>query len=143
MEIAKEKKGIFCTVYFVRRKFFKHFCFISMYSALNILSEYILLPIRKHDFIHFFACFWNRRKPQCILDVEKSTNPVVFSHFVRKTSNEKFIFSPVLCQKQLWTGVLQNKCSWKNHRNAPVLESLFNRTEDSNKGAFLWNLQNF
>ena len=36
----KEKESIFCTVYFVRRKFVYHFYFISMYSVLNTLSEY-------------------------------------------------------------------------------------------------------
>ena len=37
----KRKEEIFCTVYFVRGKFFKTFVFISMYSALNTLSEYV------------------------------------------------------------------------------------------------------
>ena len=33
----KERAGIFCTVYFVRRRFFDHLSFISMYSVLNKL----------------------------------------------------------------------------------------------------------
>ena len=40
MELAKRKESIFCTVYFVRRKFFKNLWFISMHSVLNTLSEY-------------------------------------------------------------------------------------------------------
>ena len=36
----KKKEGIFCTVCFVRRKFFKHMCFILIYSVLNTHLEY-------------------------------------------------------------------------------------------------------
>ena len=36
----KKKEGIFRTVYFVQREFFKDLCFISMYSVLNTFSEY-------------------------------------------------------------------------------------------------------
>ena len=54
----KKEEGIFCTVYFVQRNFFKHMCFISMYGLLNTLSEYTYFYIsKKHYFIHFFACF--------------------------------------------------------------------------------------
>ena len=43
----KRKKSIFCTVYFVRRKFFYHLCFISMYNVLNTLSEYLYFTYQK------------------------------------------------------------------------------------------------
>ena len=43
----KKKEGIFCTVYFVRRKFFEHFCFISIYSVLNNFSEHLYFNISK------------------------------------------------------------------------------------------------
>ena len=36
----KKQEDIFCIVYFVHNTFFKHLHFISMYSALNTLSEY-------------------------------------------------------------------------------------------------------
>ena len=39
--LRKKKEGIFCTVYFVRREFFKDFfSFMPMPSVLNTLSEY-------------------------------------------------------------------------------------------------------
>ena len=46
--LQKEKEYIFCIVYFVRKKFFKHLNFISMYSVLNTLSEYF--------YIHTYFC---------------------------------------------------------------------------------------
>ena len=46
--LRKKKEDIFCTVYFVRRNlFFKHLCFISMYSILNTLSEFKYFYISK------------------------------------------------------------------------------------------------
>ena len=57
----KKKKRIFCTIYFVPRKFFKHLCLISMQSVLSKLSEYIytyiLLRTKKHCFIHLCCLF--------------------------------------------------------------------------------------
>ena len=44
----KNKEGILCTVSFVRRKFFKHFAFILMYSVLNTLSVYTYFYISKN-----------------------------------------------------------------------------------------------
>ena len=44
----KKKEGIFCTVYFVWRKFFEHFCFISVYSVLNNFSEYPYFNVSKN-----------------------------------------------------------------------------------------------
>ena len=45
--LRKKKEGIFCNVYFVRKKFFQHLCFISSYGVLNKLSEYIYFYISK------------------------------------------------------------------------------------------------
>ena len=45
-----EKEGIFCTVYFFRRKLFEHLCFSSIYNVLNTLSE---CTYEKNYFIHF------------------------------------------------------------------------------------------
>ena len=54
---AREKKGdIFCTVYFVQRKFFNIF-FISMYRVWNKLSEYIDFYISKSITSYAFAHF--------------------------------------------------------------------------------------
>ena len=58
LELAKEKKGTFCIVYFVQRTFFSTFLFyLSVYRIAYIFKIYILLHIKKHYFIHFFACF--------------------------------------------------------------------------------------
>ena len=43
----KKKKGIFCTIYFVRRKFFD-ICFILLYSVLNTISEYTYFSVSKN-----------------------------------------------------------------------------------------------
>ena len=45
--LRKKKEGIFCTVYFDRRNFFLHLCFISILSVLNTLSEYKYFYISK------------------------------------------------------------------------------------------------
>ena len=37
----KKKECIFCNIYFVWSKFFKHLYFVAMSSVLNKLSEYI------------------------------------------------------------------------------------------------------
>ena len=44
----KKKEGAFCTAYFVRKKFYQHLYFFSMYSVLNKLSKiHILLHTKK------------------------------------------------------------------------------------------------
>ena len=45
----KKKRGHFCTVYFVRKNFFKHLCFISIYSVLNTLSKYTYFYISESN----------------------------------------------------------------------------------------------
>ena len=37
----KKKEFFFCNVYFDRRNFFQHLCFISIYSVFNKLSQYV------------------------------------------------------------------------------------------------------
>ena len=60
----KNKEGIFCTDYFVWRKFFWHLCLILMNSALNTLSEYTYFYITKSTTsCTFFLVFKIRRKP--------------------------------------------------------------------------------
>ena len=55
---SRKKKGIFCTVYFVRREFFKDLCFISMDCVLNTLSECTYFYISKNITSYTFAaCF--------------------------------------------------------------------------------------
>ena len=64
MELAKEKRGLFCTVNFIWRNFFNNCVFISVYSILNTLSEYTYFYISKNITSYpFVACFKNRRKP--------------------------------------------------------------------------------
>ena len=48
--LAKEKKNIFCNIYFVQRKCVQHLhlYFISMYRVLNKLSDYIYFWISKN-----------------------------------------------------------------------------------------------
>ena len=55
---GKKKEGIFCTVYFLRRKLFLHLCFISLYSVTNTISEHTYFYISKNIFSYtFVACF--------------------------------------------------------------------------------------
>ena len=42
------KQGMFCTVYFTRRKIFKHLRFILTYSVLNTFSYYTYFYISKN-----------------------------------------------------------------------------------------------
>ena len=50
VEARERKKGIFCTVYFVRRKL------VFYLNVLNTLSEYTYLYIsKKNYFIHFYS----------------------------------------------------------------------------------------
>ena len=56
----KKKEGIFCTVYFVRKKFF-NICALSQYIEYTF-RICTLLHIENHYFIHFFTCFKNRRR---------------------------------------------------------------------------------
>ena len=66
LELATEK--FFCTGYFVWRKFFKHLCFISMYSILNTLSEYTYFSISKNITSYtFLLVFKIVESLQCIL----------------------------------------------------------------------------
>ena len=66
LELATEK--FFCTVYFVWRTFFKHLCFISMYSILNTLSEYTYFSISKNITSYtFLLVFKIVESLQCIL----------------------------------------------------------------------------
>ena len=43
----RKKECIFCNVYFVHKKIFKHLCFILVYSILNKLLEYTYFNISK------------------------------------------------------------------------------------------------
>ena len=57
----EKKQGIFCTIYFVRRKFFGHLCFIC---ALDTLSEYTYFYISKNFTSYtFLLVFKIHRKP--------------------------------------------------------------------------------
>ena len=70
LELAKEKRGIFCTVYFVHS-----LCFISMYSVLNTLSEYTCFYISKNFTSYTFLLVSKIvENLQCILKTEN------FSH---------------------------------------------------------------
>ena len=53
----KRKESIFCTIYFVRRKFFLNLCFISIYSVLNTLSEYTYFYMSK-ILLHTLFCLF-------------------------------------------------------------------------------------
>ena len=77
--LRKKKECIFCNVYFVRKKFFKHLCFISMYSELNKLSVYTF-TYQKHCFIHF-----------CYLFLESLKAFVVSLTYQTKSSNDRVI----------------------------------------------------
>ena len=53
----KKKEGIFCTAYFIQKKFFSHLCFTSVYSVLNKLSEYTYFYISKNIALCTFYLF--------------------------------------------------------------------------------------
>ena len=60
----RRKIAFFITFILSEECFFLHFCFVSMYSALNKLSEYIKFYLSKYITLYTFATyFWNRRKP--------------------------------------------------------------------------------
>ena len=65
----KKKESIFCTVYFVRTRFFLYLCFISMYIVLNKLSEYLYFHVSKNITSYtFFLVFKIAERLQCILN---------------------------------------------------------------------------
>ena len=69
MSWSSWKKGsVFFNVYFVRMKLFYHLRFISMYSVLNQLSEYIYFYISKSITSYtFLLAFKIVESLQCIL----------------------------------------------------------------------------
>ena len=63
----RRKQGIFCTAYFVWRKFFWHLCFTSLYSILNTLSEYTYFYILRNITLYtFLLAFKIVKSLQCI-----------------------------------------------------------------------------
>ena len=65
----KLEEGIFCTVYFVRKKFFLISVFFAMYSALNTLPEYTYFCISKSITSDtFLLVFKIVESLQCILN---------------------------------------------------------------------------
>ena len=69
LELAKEKKGTFCIVYFVQRTFFQHFCFISVYIVLHTFSKYTYFCISKNITSYtFLLVFKIIESLQCILN---------------------------------------------------------------------------
>ena len=93
----KKKERIFCTVYFVWSKFFLTFGFISKYSVLNKLSEYIYFYIaKKHYFIHFCCLFLKSSKSYSV------------------SLMENFIFCGVWPPERVFTFVYSNiiRTSW-------------------------------
>ena len=91
MELAKEKKGIFCTIYFVQKNSFDIFCFISMYVVLNTLSKYRYFYISKSVTLYtFLPIFKIVESLQCFL---KSS---FFGHLNIEKLIEKEFLEPVI-----------------------------------------------
>ena len=67
--LQKKWEYNFCTIYFVQRKFFWHTSFISMYSVLNELSDYIYFYIPKSMLLHTILLFVFKivKSRKCIL----------------------------------------------------------------------------
>ena len=66
---ASKKRGFF--VLFVRRKYFSHLCFMSMYSVLNTLAEYTIFYISKNNTsCTFLLVFKIWESLQCILNTD-------------------------------------------------------------------------
>ena len=67
MELAKEARRHFLYWLFFSKEIFKHLLFISIYSALNALSEYTYFTSKytNHYFIHFLLVFKIVESLQC------------------------------------------------------------------------------
>ena len=87
-----KKENIFYTVYFIRRKIFKeieHLCFISMYSVLNILSEYTYFTYQK-IILHTLFCLF-LKLPKGFSVSLSYPSPVPYSRFL-KVQFQLFIY---------------------------------------------------
>ena len=77
----KKKEGIFCNVYFGQRNFF--YCFISIYSILNILSEYKWFYLSKNITSYTFLLVLKIvERLQCILKLVRSDLLVKFANLI-------------------------------------------------------------
>ena len=94
MELVKEKKGIFCTLYLVRRELF-YVWFISMYSVLKTLSEYTFFCISKNITPYtLLLVFKIIESPQCILkqqNAHKKSFTQISGYFI-KLANDANVF---------------------------------------------------
>ena len=84
-----------------------------MYNVLNTISEYTdFYILKKHYFIHFLACFQNRRKasvyPEMTLKGIYDKVKSCFSKFVIVMVNICLIWEAAV--KKVAAGYLQNKC---------------------------------
>ena len=78
LELAKEQRRHFCTIYFARRYFFKYLYFTSMYSVLNTFSEYTCLSINITSYT-FLLVFKVVESLQCTLKVRTYLEAVLLT----------------------------------------------------------------
>ena len=93
----KKNEGVFCTVYFVRSKFFYNFCFISMYCVLTALSEYTYFFISKNITLYtFLLVFKIVESLQCIIKFHITS---IYSVLNAISEYTYFFISKALLQK--------------------------------------------
>ena len=104
MELAKEKKGIFCTVYFVRSMYWIEYMYWMMYwiefkKLLNRLSKYTHFQISKNITSYTFCLLLKSSKAFSVSLFEKNSVQKFLLFFTR---------FPKKCYDDIW--VLFEKC---------------------------------
>ena len=80
----KKKESSFCTVYFIRRKFFLTFVFyLSIWCIEYTFRIYILLHTKKHYFIHF-CCLFLKSSKAFYVSVSCSPKKLSIASFVER-----------------------------------------------------------
>ena len=138
MEVAKEKRGHFCTVYFVQSNFLIFLFYRNVYCIEYTFRIYILLHVKEHNFMHFFMLIFKIIESlQCILKWVNitmteavaqrfSVREVVLRNFAKLAGNhlyQSLFFNKVA---GLRPATLLKKLLW--HRCFPVSFAKFLRT---------------
>ena len=93
----KKKEGMFCTLHFVRRKFFQHVCFISRYSVLNTYSEYKYFYISK-TFTSYTSIYHKiTSNLHCILNINLVHKTACFLVFIHNFHRPYNFFILIFC----------------------------------------------
>ena len=99
----KKKESIFCTVYFVGRKFFQHFWFISIGSVFSKLSKYTHFFISKRfTWYSFLLAFKIVERLRSILKSGARRTLTQLHSYEVKSKENWFSYFIVLETKPLW-----------------------------------------